>query len=31
MMIECLTAGDLPATLAEAKKARAFVEQLVAS
>lgn len=31
MMIECLTAGDPPATLAEAKKARAFVEQLVST
>jgi sugar phosphate isomerase/epimerase len=29
LVIECLTQGDLPALLAEAKKARAFVEQLV--
>ncbi len=31
MLIECLAPGDLPATLAEAKKAKAFVEQLLAS
>jgi len=31
MLIECLAPGDLAATLAEAKKAKAFVEQLLAS
>ena len=29
LIIECLAPGDLPHLLAEAKKARAFVEQLV--
>jgi len=29
LVVECLTPGDLPALLAEAKKARSFVEQLV--
>ena len=29
LVIECLTRGDLPALLAEAKKARKFVEELV--
>jgi len=29
LIIECLTLGDLPHLLAEAKKARAFVEQLM--
>ncbi|MFW6162927.1 MAG: sugar phosphate isomerase/epimerase family protein, partial [Planctomycetota bacterium] len=31
LVIECLARGDLPALLAEAKKARRFVEGLVAS
>jgi sugar phosphate isomerase/epimerase len=31
LVIECLAPGDLKATLAEAKKARKFVEKLVAS
>ncbi len=31
LMIESLTPGDLPSTLAEAKKAKRFVEELVAS
>lgn len=31
LIIECLAPGDLPQTLAEAKKAREFVEQLVAA
>ncbi len=30
LVVECLTRGDLPTLLAEAKKARKFVEQLVA-
>ena len=30
LVVECLTRGDLPAMLAEAKKARTFVEELVA-
>jgi hypothetical protein len=30
LIIECLAPGDLDQTLAEAKKARQFVEQLVA-
>ena len=30
LVVECLTRGDLPALLAEAKKARKFVEELVA-
>ena len=30
LVIECLTRGDLPAILAEAKKARKFVEELAA-
>lgn len=30
LVIECLARGDLPATLAEAKKARQFVEELIA-
>jgi sugar phosphate isomerase/epimerase len=29
LIIECLTPGELPALLAEAKKARQFVEELV--
>ena len=29
LVIECLAPGELPALLAEAKKARAFVEEVV--